>query len=115
MGIPRKAAGPARASKICASIARDQAQDYGENYRANDGDDDAADHSVRACGAESQAAGDKSAHECAYQADDHIHEEAKARPLHDLSRKPACDDSDDDPCDPSMTHIFFPPWRLFDL
>src|ERR1700726_2933022 len=70
---------------ICLSIPANEPQNPGEDDSPNHGNEDADDQSVLAHSAETQVTGKKTADQGANQPNDHVHEEAISRALHDLA------------------------------
>jgi hypothetical protein len=91
--------------EIGAAITGDEAHNPGEKHRSDNGNYDADDQTVLSDSPESEKAGQEPADERAGEADNHVHDEAKARPLHQFSSDPAGEYADDDPRNNSMTHV----------
>jgi len=85
--------------EIGAAITAYETHDPGENYGADDGNHDADDKTVLSDSSQSKVAGQEPADEGADEADNHVHEEAKPRPLHQFSGDPSGEKADDDPRD----------------
>src|ERR1039457_3932966 len=91
--------------KVCAAITGDETYNPGEKHRSNDGDYDADDKPVLPDPPKPEMARQDPADERADETDNHVHEEAKARPLHQFSSDPSRERADDDPRNNSMPHV----------
>src|ERR1700733_3638331 len=86
-----------RKLEVESTVDGEQAENYGEQHCADDGDEDAADHSMFADAAEAEIAGDVAAEQGAHQTDKHVDEDAVAGALHDFAGDPSGDDTDEEP------------------
>ena len=86
-----------RKLEVESAVDGDKAKEGGEQYCADDGDDDAADHSVFADAAEAEVAGEVSADQGADEAYKHVDEDAVAGAFHDFAGDPSGDETDEKP------------------